>query len=90
METSYDCVISLQLEANGCPVTGRWELGEVTGSGCWVFSVDDCAADWGVPPQEIEYAKRVCRNYTIACNGMADPREVIRELQTRGEQAEAV
>jgi hypothetical protein len=48
MESGFEeCVISFQATENGCPITGRWVLGEVSG-GCWEFTPDDCAAEWGL------------------------------------------
>lgn len=80
----HDCIVSFQLQENGCPVSARWD-GEL-----WAFSVDDCAKDWGIPPEEIATANLRMHEYGRFCRGIEDPREVIKVLRHHGEQAELV
>jgi len=89
-DTHSDCIISLRLQQNGCPITGAWCLGEVTDLGCWEFTVDDCAAEWGLIATEIAAAENACRQFTRGCNGYTDPRDVVRQLRSYGERAETI
>lgn len=84
-----ECVISLQLTENGCPITGRWEDGELRG-GAWIFSVDDCASEWGISNEECHVAYLRCVEFGRACNGYTEAKDAIRILRDLDEHAEII
>lgn len=78
-------LITFQESANGCPITGRWDDDRQG----WVFRVDDYAKDWGIPENEIDLSGMYCSQYTKACCGYSNPRDVCRILRQHGQDAEA-